>query len=402
MWGILSVTPTGLELTYQDAVQDEKHIESSYLLFASEYGDIQAIYRYADELTEENKRSREKELKSWFHPGPLRWLGRSTRHFVGTASESLNEVMGIIVGRVRKPAGRYITDTGEAYLKRFGGDLIGQVGSEHDQLLERLIGHRVVAEIVEEGEVHEHVGIFKNYSADFFELLDVQYPDKKVIPVQSECCVITDKIIATASEGTLRIENHQDFPVLVHALFIDERELLMNVVVDSGEAVDLSVDQPCEKAELVVRVVRELDLIVPRTRASIRHRADRMDDQYLPDIIFDLGVVLRLGSREEAREGRLREALERNPNDALASANLAGVLLQQEKFTEAEQLLRLALDLQDSLPDRGRRARMQLRELERKRSEHTANPGVVIIQPLSQTSDASNPMSVPTPPEIQP
>ena len=45
VWGKMRLEPTGLELLYPDAIQDEKHIEASYVLYGPEYGDIQAIYR---------------------------------------------------------------------------------------------------------------------------------------------------------------------------------------------------------------------------------------------------------------------------------------------------------------------------------------------------------------------
>ncbi|MCP4165537.1 MAG: hypothetical protein GY759_06550, partial [Chloroflexi bacterium] len=136
-WGIIHVEPTGAEFLYRHAVQDENHVEASYILYQSEYENIQAIYRFADDLDEANRVRRTKQIKQWFNPGPLRLFMRKTRNFLSTASDSLNEVIGILVGRARKPAGQLMTDTSESYLKRFGGDLIGHAGHRHDPLLER-------------------------------------------------------------------------------------------------------------------------------------------------------------------------------------------------------------------------------------------------------------------------
>ena len=52
VWGELHVASTGMELVYADSVQDERHLESSYLLYASEYGEIQALYRYVEQLSD--------------------------------------------------------------------------------------------------------------------------------------------------------------------------------------------------------------------------------------------------------------------------------------------------------------------------------------------------------------
>ena len=52
--------------------------------------------------------------------------------------------------------------------------------------------------------------------------------------------------------------------------------------------------------------------------------------------------------------------------NALAAANLGALLLQSDNLIEAEKWLRHASEIGDSLPDGGRRARMGLREVERR------------------------------------
>jgi len=57
VWGVLEIESTGLELIYRDGVQDDQHMESSYILYGEEYASIQAIYRFVDQLTPENKQN---------------------------------------------------------------------------------------------------------------------------------------------------------------------------------------------------------------------------------------------------------------------------------------------------------------------------------------------------------
>ncbi len=369
IWGKLKVSPTGLELQYQRAVQDEEHVEASYVMYSGEYQAIQAIYRYADVLDAASQKRRAKEVKQWFNPGPLRFLLRRFRNFIGAASGSLNDVISLLMGRVRaSPAASYFNETGETYLKRFSADLVGQAGSgEHDPLLEQFIGKRVVFEIGEDQEVHEHVGIFKNYTASFFEILDVQYPFAQKVPVEPFSTVITDRIIAVVKNGAVTLSNHCNYPILIVAL---EREggdeTLYNVLVDSGEEVSLPAPTANLNAHLQLKVMRELDMIVARSRAIIRHRAAVTEESRLSDIVFDLGTTLRRSDRKTAHEQRLREELAADPNDALAAANLGALLVQCEQYEEAATWLAAALERKDSLPDRGRRAEMQLRELQRR------------------------------------
>ena len=187
IWGVMHLEPTGMELSYLDTIQDEKHIESTFLIYNSEYKNIQAIYRYADKLSEWGKKQRARDVEKSFHPGPLRRLGRKTRNFLSTATDSLNEVDGRRAGarsKERKPLsdGRETPPT----LGKLGGQVIGQTGSMYDPLLEHYIGRRVVIELAEGDEVHEHVGILKNYSADFIEILEVQYPQRQALALKPD------------------------------------------------------------------------------------------------------------------------------------------------------------------------------------------------------------------------
>lgn len=393
VWGVLEVEPSGLELIYRDNVQDAKHIESSYVLYGEEYKDIQAIYRYADQLTPENKKRRARDIERSFHPGPVERGKRSLRKFIGTASESINEVLSVLVGRAKKPAGRYINDDNEKSLYRLGENLIGHAGGVFDPLLERFIGQKVVVEMMEDDEVHEHVGIFKNYSPDFIEVLDVQFPQKQVMPLGPHGCE-GEGCLRVAVEGEkLTAANPGEQPVLIQTLKMGQEEKLLNVVVDSGESVDIFLENPPEEAVLHVRVVRELDMIVPRTRSLIRHRAERFYQEQLTDIIFDVGVLLRPGRLQAERERRLRDALKRSRMDGLAAANLGALLLQKKEYEEAGQWLRHALSIRNSLPDNGRRAEMQLRELDR-RQERSESPTPTVVAPVSRQNGTTPHQSV--------
>jgi hypothetical protein len=128
----------------------------------------------------------------------------------------------------------------------------------------------------------------------------------------------------------------------------------------------LHPQHPFSQASLNVRVVRELDMIVPRSRCVIRHRAERYKPEILPEIIFDLGIILTGNSLLDAREARLRKRIEENAYAALAMSNLGGILVQKRKYQEAERWLRKAYELRNSLPDNGKRTLMLLHELERK------------------------------------
>jgi tetratricopeptide (TPR) repeat protein len=370
VWGKLRLEPTGIELLYPDAIQDEMHLESSYVLYGSEYHDIQAIYRYADALSLEERASRDRNVHRAFHPSPFRRIGRGLRNFLSTATNSLNEVLNVVVGRVQKTGGRYIAEGGGASISKLSGQVLGQVGTVHDPMLESLIGRRVVAEWLEDDEVHEHVGLLQDYSADFLLLLDVQYPQRQTLTVDEQGVGVANRVSAEYADGALKVHNLGSQPLLLVAIKHEDHEQAINGLVDGGETLVLHTEEEPIGAQLSMRVVRELDLIVPRTRCVVRHKAETARGQSLgdtlSDIIFDLGVAFSEDRRREAAEARLRETLVRNPKDADAAAGLAGLLIQKQAYGEAEKWLSLALSMAESLPDGGRRARMQLRELQRR------------------------------------
>lgn len=372
IWGKMDLASTGLELRYANSVRDENHVESSYIMYADEFAGIQAVYRYIDELDEEARDRRHKDLGSSLHPGLMRRAVRNVRNFISLASESLSEVVGLIIGGLRKPAGRYITDTGEAHLKTLGSTVIGQVGGGYDPLLERYIGQKMVFEVVEDDEVHEHVGIFAQYSPDFFEILDVPFPQRKSVAIEHNGAIASDYVDAIYQQGRLSITNRSDQMLLLQSLNAGEEEESINVLIGGGERIELKPDGDYKEARLNFRVIREVDMIVPRTRCVVRHRAEYYRAEVLPSIIFDLGIKLRGASKADVQERRLRRVLKKNPYAVLAMANLGALLIQKQQYEEAQQLLDRAWEMRNSLPDNGRRTRQLLLELNRRRARSGA------------------------------
>ncbi len=385
VWGRLDVLPTGLEFHYRSAIQDEKHLESSYLLYSSEYEHIQAIYRYGDNLDTHMQTRRAKEIQRSFHPNIFRRTARNLRNFINTASDSMSEVIGLAVGRARKPAGRFIDETSETHLRQIGSNVLGHVGQDADPLLERLIGQKIVFETIEDGVVHEHVGIFKNYTRDFYEIVDVQFPCREKITIEKQRSRRLAGLEIKVEKDKITVKNNCTSPVLLHSLKTETSEQLLDVVVDVDGDVAVFSEHPFTKATLNARIIRELDIILPRTRSVIRHRAEVKTKLSLTDIIFDVGVLLPLGDRQERIVAELRKKLAAHPNDAHAMATLGAQLMKLQQFDEAEELLAQAYALRYSLPDNGRGVELRLAEL-RRRQERKKQGSLASLAPAPPTA----------------
>lgn len=395
MWGDMSLQATGFELVYRSDVQDEGHMETSYIFYKDEYDDIQAIYRYARDLTPELQKRRARSVAKAIHPGLARRARRSLRNFLSMAADSFSEALTLALGRMRRKGAALVTDTSQTYIRGIGKDVIGYVGTSFDPLLEKFVGTRVVVEVVEDDEVHEHVGMLKEYSADFLEILDVYYPLPQEVKLRGEADhQIADKVAITLQDRQLRVHNLADQPQYLERIVVGEQTTELSAILASGEEIALQLAAEGQEITLHMRVASRLDMIVPRAHALIRHRAER----YNPDSIFDVGLALVRRDSDEREIEQVRQALRYAPQDAILAAKLGELLLHQGEHLEAQHWLLEAQERCYRLPDRGNRVAQNLRQVERlleqMRSQNRMAEELRIISLNSPAAETSEDLAV--------
>jgi len=181
IYGKLRVENTGLEFVYRDKHKDEEgHNETSYILYKYEYPNIAALIRFHDELSESGKKKREKELKRTYHPTLLRRLKRKMQNVFKAVKDSVMEVVNMLISQAKKaaPAGAVLTSQ-DKYVSQIKQELMGSVGTSFEPLLERYIGHKVVLELIKGDKIFEYCGVLKEYTAEFVEIMDVNYKVKE-------------------------------------------------------------------------------------------------------------------------------------------------------------------------------------------------------------------------------
>ncbi len=177
IWGNLRVENTGMELTYADKQADEDgHTEASYILYKYEYSNIQMLIRFHDQLSEASQKQREEQLKQTYHPAFLSRQKRKTLNVFKTVRDSVMEIVNLLIANARKaaPAGA-VLGTQDKYVSQMKQELIGSVGTSYEPLLERYIGHIVVLEMIKADKIFEYAGVLKDYTAEFIEIMDVNY-----------------------------------------------------------------------------------------------------------------------------------------------------------------------------------------------------------------------------------
>jgi hypothetical protein len=196
IWGKLRVENTGLEFVYPETHMDEQgHDEVSYILYKYEYPNIGAVIRFHDELSELNKKARERELKRTYHPGPWRRLKRRMLNILRTVRDSVVEVVNLLISQAKKatPAGKMLTSQ-DKYVSQMKQELMGSVGTSFEPLLERYIGRKVVLELIKDDKIFEYCGVLKDYTAEFVEIMDVNYQIKEDQPARTADLVVPRKL----------------------------------------------------------------------------------------------------------------------------------------------------------------------------------------------------------------
>lgn len=177
VWGRLTVESTGMELVYTQGHDDaDGHVESSYMLYKFEYGNISAIIRFHDYLSDDGRKKRDDELKRTYHPNWCRRLWRKTCNVFKTIRDAIMEVSNVLLSQAKKTTGAGgLLTAQDKYVSQMKNEVIGSVDTAYEPLLEKYIGHRVVAEFLHADKPVELVGVLKDYTAEFVELLDVVY-----------------------------------------------------------------------------------------------------------------------------------------------------------------------------------------------------------------------------------
>jgi len=195
IWGKLRVENTGLEFVYPQKQKDtDGHEEASYILYKYEYPNIGAVIRFHDDLNESNKKARDKELKRTYHPGFWRRQKRRIMNVFRTVRDSVVEIVNLVISQAKKatPAGKMLTSQ-DKYVSQMKQELMGSVGTSFEPLLERYIGHKVVLEMIKGDKIFEYCGVLKEYTAEFIEIMEVNYKTTEDQPTRTADLVVPRK-----------------------------------------------------------------------------------------------------------------------------------------------------------------------------------------------------------------
>jgi hypothetical protein len=267
-WGTLRTYSSGLELRYRSTVQDaEGHVENSYILYDKELANLQAIYRFHDDQTEQSQRCRTREIRRTYQPTLFRRAMRALRNLFSTFKDAIVQATNTILGLSKH---KELTDSGFQLLTR-------AVGNAYEPILERYIGQYVVVEVLRGTTVEEEHGILKEYTAKYLELLNVKVEVPPRVFLKNAATADGKAIQIEQDKGVVRVTNPFARTLLVEAVKCGDKTRRVNALVPPQGHIEIALleEEAGSMVTLELSVRCLTDLIVPRAVAVVRHAGKR-------------------------------------------------------------------------------------------------------------------------------
>ena len=190
--GELNLKSSGMQFNYPELIEGEYNLKFlSFLLYKNEYPDIQAVVRYHKDLTEEGKKLRKEDFQRTFQPSRWRKLRRSILNFLKIIKDAIIEIINMLTSNLSKttPVGAAIS-TNNNQVNKMKNEVYNLVETSYEPLLEDYIGERVILELKRGNEWVRYNGVLKDYTAEFIELIDVDYAPESQGDIDADLIVL--------------------------------------------------------------------------------------------------------------------------------------------------------------------------------------------------------------------
>lgn len=287
-WGRVFVFATGIEIEYPKAVvAREGHVERSFIFYKDQFETMEALYRCADGLSEEEQRRREAMIERTAHPGPLRRVLRWIRNWMSMVRDALVQAVGLIIGVAKTSApGSAVFSSQEKNVKALSDEIIGHTGNAFDPLLERHLFTQVVIELTANGTKRNYCGWLKDYTSEFVEVLDAyaNTPDTTPRPI----CPYAPgderlpHLDIRVKDRRVHVTNRSERIFYIARLEAGDWTQPVKAVLPPGYTANstLPIDVNPDAVRVCTGTAERVDMVVPRRHALVRHAAGGSDDTY--------------------------------------------------------------------------------------------------------------------------
>ncbi len=279
IWGTLELYSTGLVLNYREpAIDSEGHMETSFIFYKDEWGNLKGLYRCADELAPGELERRQRAIRRTYQPSIYHRMSRRLQNLYNTLRDAVAQSIGLVIGQAKKaaPASEILTTQDKA-ITQIGNRVVGATATAYDPILERQIGKKVVVEVEQGGIREEYPGILKEYSANFLEVLSVTRPIEFKLPLPASGAFGEYRHIKISRDGkVLRLVNKGRCPVDLLRLTGKNSEQKIGQTLAPEEMWEREIDASApEGMKIVVMVAGDVDIVLPRANARVRHSGEK-------------------------------------------------------------------------------------------------------------------------------
>ncbi len=277
--GYFRVYAAGIELEYPEPKPNRNgFLETSYIMYKAQFIDIEVIYRYHEFLSKENQRRRKKSIRKSYQPQFFRKRIRTIRNTLNNFKDAILQSIGAVMGQVQKTSSRATLLTSQnKRITDISDGLISVTANAYEPLLEKYIGNHVILEMILDGQEIEYFGILKEYSGEFIELLDIHHYTQISIDVKENTEHSLDNFMLniTRKGKIIRIDNNGPVHCVLKSFRSREQEITINKDVVPYSFYQFHVDAHfVDNTYLDIEVIQQMDIIVPRKHALVRHSGE--------------------------------------------------------------------------------------------------------------------------------
>lgn len=280
IWGDLHVFSQGIELEYDAPYRSPQGaIKNSYLLYEPEMEQVVAFFRYVEYLTEDERKTRMRQVEARFRPGVIRRATRSMVNVLNTIRDAFAQAMNAVIGQMAKVGGKSsVAGSQKGGLEKVGKSLLGAVGNAYEPMLERQIGKPIVIEMRNPSDPNgtniELCGYLAEYSDKYLAMFNVEQPVEETLTLPCADTIEREGVMIEVDPTSLRVTNKSSVPLIVDAVISDQGETReLGVVLPFAATAQL----PRIPGQLSVRLLRvqRIDVVCHRGQAVIRHASLR-------------------------------------------------------------------------------------------------------------------------------
>ncbi len=276
IWGDLRVYAKGVEVIYDAPYMTAQGlVKSSYMLYDEELANVLAISRYVGGLTDDELRTRARQVEARFHPAAWRRSIRWFRNMFNTVRDAGAKALGAVIGQFAKARPGTVVSQSSAEVNQIGQTIISNVGYAYEPMLEKHIGTPVVLELASPSDPAKRTielpGYLAEYSDRYVAVFNVDQPVHERIELSGDAALEREDLTIASDERAATVTNKADTPLVIESVATGDVTRELNVVLTNGASARLSRGADVGAMTLHLVRVRQIDIVCPRQHARVRH-----------------------------------------------------------------------------------------------------------------------------------